>query len=126
MRTSKQPLTLTTVKEMRALIANEPRTYREALVHALHELRPQVEFSTVESDELERGVERFCPHLVVCSRVCDAAQSGTLTWVILYPEDENRAEVIIAGKRITIAGIRFGDLLSVIDLTEFLCRSLKN
>ena len=108
---------------MRVLLANEPCLYREVLVDALRRLRPQVEFSDVEPDTLDAEVERFHPHLVVHSRDCMAARNGTLTWVRLYPDDENLAEVVTAGGRATIVGIQFRDLLSVVDGTEFVRRS---
>ena len=108
--------------KLRALIANEPHTYREALVAALQEFRPQIEVGTVEPDGLDAEIERLRPHLVVCNRPCDAAQDGTLTWVVLYPDGENRAEVITAGERATVTGISFSDLLLIIDSTELLCR----
>lgn len=111
------------MEKMRALIANDPCTYREVLVDALRQFRPQVEVITIEPDGLDGEVERLHPHLVVCSCPCAAAQNGTLSWVMLYPDGENRAEIVIAGERATIAGVRFGDLLSIVDSTELLCQS---
>jgi hypothetical protein len=107
---------------MRALIANEPRVYREVLVDALQEFRPHVEISTVEPEGIDAEVERLCPHLVVSSRVSTVAPAGPLTWVMLYPNGENWAEIVMAGERVTITGTGFGDLLSIIDSTELLCR----
>jgi hypothetical protein len=108
---------------LRALIANEPRTYREALFEALRGLRPRVQFRVVEPEALDAEVERFRPHLVVCSRKGGVPRNGTLTWVTLYPNDENLVEVCTAGGRATIVGIGFDDFLSVIDGTEFLRQS---
>ncbi len=88
----------------------------------LQEFRPQVEVSTVELEGIDAEVERLCPHLVVCSRVSAAALAGSLTRVMLYPNGENRAEIVIDGEHVTIAGIGFGDLLSIIDSTDLLCR----
>ncbi len=85
-------------------------------------LRPQVEVSTVEPDSLDVEVGCLCPHLVVCSRVYSAVPTGPLTWVVLYP-DENCAEIFTAGERTTVADIGLGDLLSIVDSTELLCRS---
>ncbi len=110
-------------EKTRVLLANEPRVYREALVDALRRLRPRVELSDVEPDVLDAEVERFRPHLVVCSGARAATQNGTLTWVTLYPDGENLAEIITAGGRATIVGIQFDHLLSVIDGTEFMRRS---
>ena len=108
---------------MRALIANEPRTYREALAEALRRFRPRLEVNAVEPDALDAEVGRFHPHLVVCSRDCAAAKNGTLTWVTLYPDGENLAEIVTTGGRATIVGIGFDDLLSIFDGTEFVRRS---
>ncbi len=110
---------------MRALIANEPRAYREALLDALRRLRPRVEISDVEPDVLDAEVERFHPHLVICSRACTEPRDGTLTWMALYPGRENLAEITTAGGRATIVGIQFDHLLSVIDGTEFMRRSAR-
>lgn len=110
-------------EKLRALIAVEPRTYREVLFEALCRLRPQLEINTVEPDALDVEVERFHPHLVVCSRKEKILQGGPLTWVTLYPDDENMAEICTAGGCATIVGIGFDDFLSVVDGTEFLHRS---
>ena len=111
------------MEKMRILVANDPCTYREAITGALSELRPHVEVSTIEPGGLDGEIERLHPHLVVCSCPCAAAQNGTLSWVMLYPDGDNRAEIVTAGERATVAGIRFGDLLSIVDSTELLCRS---
>jgi hypothetical protein len=107
---------------MRILVANNPRTYREAITDVLRELRPHVEVNTVEPDVLDGEIARQHPHLIVCSRPCMAAQNGALAWVVLYPNGEDYAEVIIAGERTTVVGIAFGDFLSIVDSTEVLYR----
>ncbi len=109
---------------MRVLVANELRTYREVIVDAFRELRPHIEVRAAEPDVLGVEVKRLCPHLVVCSRASVAALAGPLTWVMLYPDGENRAEIISVEKRTTIAGIGYGDHLSILDETEILCRSI--
>ncbi len=109
--------------KMRVLIANEPRTYRETLVDALWTFRPLVEVHTIEPDGLVAEIERLRPHLVVCSWLSTAVPAGPLSWVVLYPHEENRAEVFTAGDHTTIAGVGFGDLLAIIDRTELLRRA---
>jgi hypothetical protein len=111
------------MEKMRVLVANEPRTYREVLVDALRVLRPQVEVSAVASYDLATEIERLRPHLVVCSWLSTAMPVGPLSWVVLYPHEENRAEVFTAGEHATIAGVGFGDFLAIIDRTELLCRA---
>jgi len=77
------------MEKMRVLVANEPRTYREVLVDALRVLRPQVEVSAVASYDLAAEIERLRPHLVVCSWLSTAMPVGPLSWVVLYPHEEN-------------------------------------
>ncbi len=108
------------MERLRVLIANEPRSYREAITHALRELRPCVEISAIEPDGFEAEVARLHPHLVVCSRIIPAALASILSWVELYPDGENRAEVITAGEHAVVADVRFGDLLAVVDETMLL------
>jgi hypothetical protein len=109
--------------KMHILVDNEPCAYREVLVDVLRQLRPHIEVGTVEPDGLETEIGRFSPHLIVCSRTFAAARAGLLTWVTLYPDGENRAEVFTTGQLVTIANVGFGDLLAILDETELLCRS---
>jgi hypothetical protein len=111
------------MERMHVLVANEPRTYREAIADTLRQLRPHIEVNAVEPDGLETEIGRFRPHLVVCSRAFAAVQVGLLAWVTLYPDGENRAEIATSGKLVTIANVGFGDLLAILDETELLCRS---
>lgn len=110
------------MEKTRALIANEPRIYREAPAEALRRFRPRLEVNAVEPDALDAEVGRFHPHLVVCSRDCAGPKNGALTWVTLYPGGENLAEIVTAGGHATIVGIGFSDLLSICDGTEFVRR----
>ncbi len=89
---------------------------------ALRLLRPQVEVSTVEPDSLDVEVGRLCPHPVVRSRVYSVVPTDPLTWVVLHPDGENCAEIVTAGEHTTVTDIRLGDLLSIVDSTELLCR----
>lgn len=108
---------------MRVLLANEPRAYREVLFEALRWRRPGLEVDVAEPGTLDAELERLDPHMVVCSRERGAARGGCLTWVRLYPEGENLAEIFSAGGRATIVGFKFADFLSVVDGTGFLRRS---
>jgi hypothetical protein len=109
--------------DMRILVANEPRAYREVLAAAVQELRPQVEVSTFEPEDLDDAVVCLDPHLVVCSRLSETVQSHALTWVMLYPEGEAHAEISLAGRRTTVASMEFNALLDVIDQTARLAQA---
>ena len=100
------------------VVANEPRAYREALAAALHELRPHIEVICIEPDDLDGTVSHGHPRLVLCSRLTEALQMCCDTWILLYPNRENRALISVAGRRTVVANITFSHLLSVIDELE--------
>jgi hypothetical protein len=106
------------MERMRALIANEPRVYREMICDALARLRPLIEvFCCEEAEDLDREAARFGPHLVICSRLTEPVREGCPCWVVLYPEGEDRAEI---GRSLGVAarllaGVGVAELLSVVD-----------
>jgi hypothetical protein len=106
---------------MRILVANEPRSYREAIAGAVQVLRPHLAVITVEPEDLDEEVVRHDPGLVLCSRLSRVVESWPCAWVVLYPDGETRAMVSIAGRRRTVtADLPFASLLSLIDETEHL------
>lgn len=113
------------MEKMRTLVANDPRVYREVIADALRKLRPLIEVVATEPEELEREVGLWHPHLVICSQPTAAvARAGCLSWVVLYPEGEDRAEFCAAGREpALLAGVEVSDLLSVVDETELRCHS---
>jgi hypothetical protein len=68
---------------IRILVANEPRCYREVIAAAVHELRPHAEVITVEPADLDRAVVYRQPHLVVCSRLTEVVETHSPVWVVL-------------------------------------------
>ena len=101
---------------MRALIANEPAIYREAICAALRELRPGIEVFTAEPEDLDGEFLRLMPELVVCSQLSRRVESDTSVWVELYPEGASHAVVrSIDGSCKTLFGMNFDKLLSILD-----------
>ena len=100
------------------VVANEPRVYREAFAAVLQELRPHIEVICIEPDDLDGTVSHGRPRLVLCSRLTEALQMCCDTWILLYPNRENRALISVAGRRTVVTNITFSHLLSVIDELE--------
>jgi hypothetical protein len=109
---------IVTMGKLLVVMANEPRSYREAIAAALQTLKPNVEVVVVEPEALDLEIERLAPQLVICSGVTHAVETGSLAWVELYPEHDALARVSIGGERSTIAGIELVDILSIVDRTE--------
>lgn len=116
------------MEKMRALVANDPRVYREVIADAFQRMWPLTEVSTAEPEDLDQEVARLRPHLVICSRISAVARVGCLAWVVLYPEGKDVAEIGGNGGEHTtlLNGVVVKDLLSVVDQTELLRRSSNN
>lgn len=97
------------------LMANEPRSYREAMAAGIRLLRPNVEVVVVEPDGLDAGVQRHEPDLVVCSKATDRVRYGVHAWIELYPESGARSTVNVDGEERAFEDIQLSDLLSVVD-----------
>ncbi len=109
--------------ELRILLTNEPRSYREAIAGAFRALKPNTEVFVAEPEALDAEVERLGPQLVVCSRVTPTVEVATLVWVELYPGHGSISTVSICGERSTVVGIELADLLSTIDLAKDLAKA---
>ncbi len=103
---------------MRVLVANEPRSYREAFVHVFRALRPHVESIAVDPDDLDGEALRLRPDLVVCERVTPTVETVAGCWIELRVEGE---KLVAAGEPPTLPAdgeVDLTHLLSLIDRSE--------
>src|ERR671933_535646 len=107
---------MNTMDAMRVLlVANELRSYREAIAQALEKLRPEIEVHETEPENVNREVARLRPDFVVCSQVTHVVESCVPIWVELYPDYEAHSKVSIWGEITTVEDIQLPDLLKVLD-----------
>jgi hypothetical protein len=108
------------MRNLRIIVANEPRSYREAISRAIECLRPETKVVEVEPEKLDDELAGFeIPYLVICSRTGRTVERKALSWVELYPDGESFARVNISGVRFEKDDMRLHDLLSAIDQTAF-------
>lgn len=98
----------------RILVANELRSYGEAVSVALRLLCPNADVFEVEHRYLAREVRRLRPDLVVCSRTTDAVRTHVASWVELYPDCGPLSEVCIEGECSTVEDLQLSDLLEIV------------
>ncbi|MDQ3237538.1 MAG: hypothetical protein M3Q54_08365 [Actinomycetota bacterium] len=103
--------------ELRVLMANEPRSYRDGLAAVLRELRPGIEVTTVEPDVLDGSILRLTPDIVVCNRATGVVRQEVPVWLELYPDFASWSVVSVRGARSTLAEIQLLDILSIVDQT---------
>ena len=109
--------------QLRVVVANEPRAYREAIATVFQALRPLVVVIDVEPVHLDQEVLDRTPQLVICSWLTETVRARSLSWVVLYPDGNSRAVINVAGEQTTVTDIEFDRLLSVVDQTGHLTRS---
>ena len=94
------------------LLANEPRSYRQAIAHVLRTLRPGLE---TEQASLDRELRRGVPQLVICSRATLAVQGIAPAWIELYTDSGPLSSVAIGRERSTVPKIELADILRIVD-----------
>ena len=99
----------------RVLLANEPRSYREAIAHVLRTLRPGLEVDETDQASLDRELSRGVPGLVICSRATPAVRGNAPAWVDLYTDEGQLSSVAIGRERSTVPGMELGDILKIVD-----------
>ena len=108
------------MSNIRVLMANEPRAYREAIALALEASRPDAEVLTIEPETLDDEVRHFLPRLVICSHVTAVVEAEVPVWIELYPEHGASSTVSFGGRRSTIPAMEMEDLIRIFDHTQSL------
>ena len=100
---------------MRVLVANQPRSYREAIARVLVQARPHLETITCDPALLAESVRLLAPDLVVCSAVDEELAERAGSWVELYPEGRALARISIHGRLSQVEDPDLAGMLSVVD-----------
>lgn len=106
------------MRNVRVLVANEPRAYRQAFVGALQILRPTAEVVEARPEDLEKKAEEFRPDLVLTSHVSPLMDKAAFDWALLYPEDEPSITIFTRGELSTVGNAELEDLVALVDRTS--------
>jgi F420-dependent methylenetetrahydromethanopterin dehydrogenase len=109
---------------MRVLVAFEDdyRAYREVIAATIGVLRPHAEVQAASLEALGERIERFDPHLVVCSRPNTWDPGGRLAWVELSVDLLRPTKICVGGSYSERINPTLEVLLMVIDEVEELIR----
>ena len=105
---------------LRLVVANDLRSYREAIAAAIQRLQPDVEVMVVDPADLADQVELWRPHMVISSVPVARPGDYPLCWVALYPAGKAQVVVTIAGQQTWARDIDLAELLAVVDCTAAL------
>jgi hypothetical protein len=111
---------------MRVLVAFEDvrSVYSRTIARAIRELRSGLEVRSSSLGELERELEGFDPHMVVCSRPNGTRSGARGAWVHIPTEDglredeERLARICLEGENWRTDGPTLSELLRVLDETH--------
>lgn len=99
----------------RVLVANEPRSYRQAIGATLQAMRPELEVLVVEPELLDYEVEHTGSDVVLCSEATPLVKACAVVWVDLYPGGGQLSVICAGGRCLTCPDIRLEDLIEVVD-----------
>ena len=104
------------METVRVLVANEPRSYREAVAGVLRAVcGPFIEVLEAEPEGLDAAVVGTHPHLVVCSLATPAVREAAGVWVELYPGHGSLSNVGFHSEVTAMDGMELPDILSVVE-----------
>jgi hypothetical protein len=102
----------------KVLVAMEPRAYRTTFGSAIQALRPHVEVTVLEPEELEAQIAFLEPDLVISDLPKPVASDARTGWMEYCPNDETPARVCVGGRCERIEDPGLDDLLSVVDQAD--------
>ena len=112
---------------MRVLLAfeEEYRVYSEAVADAIRIFRSHFEVALTNTEELEAEVERFDPHLVICSSpIPSNPVEPQLTGSIeLSPDPDQPSSFRVGERHWESTNPTLGEILWVVDETNLLYRT---
>ena len=97
------------------------RFYRQVLAKAIEDLRPHLQVRSVALGAMEATLERFDPHVVVCSRPnteYTTRHGGVGAWVELPVEPSEPGEICHEGQYEEAFSPELTKVLSVLDEIE--------
>jgi hypothetical protein len=105
---------------MRILVAFEDdyRAYRDMIAAAIQMLRPGAEVESAEPRALEEYIERFDPHLIICTRSNTVDPGGRPAWVELSVDTIQPTKMRISGRYSERTNPTLEVLLALIDEIE--------
>jgi hypothetical protein len=104
-----------TKNRLRVLLANEPRSYREAIAAVLREAHPDASIFEADSSKIHFEVAYHRPDLVICSRATSAVRGLVASWVELYSDHGPLSLVCVDGRLAEVEGMQLQALLSIVD-----------
>lgn len=104
------------------ILANEPLTYRQALVRAFQAERPHLQVLAVAPNDLDAAVRAHAPLVVICDGLTELVVRCVSAWVLLYPGGSQCVTSSLAGTLLFANDLDLGALLAFVDEAEELPR----
>ena len=97
------------------LISSDLNLHREVLQGVLNALRPDLPVHAVAPVDLDSLPPCRKPRLVICNDEAVIRRTQPFAWILIFPEDENLAQIGIGDVRRTLPGASMQELVGVID-----------
>lgn len=97
------------------LVANAPRSYREAIAGAVRNFRPGLTVREVDPDEITPAILDFDPGVIVLSQEPPVTEGNRPIWIVLYGDEKPHRVAETEYRTFRIANLELDALLSLID-----------
>lgn len=94
------------------------RSYRGAIAAVIQVLRPYIEVDTVNLDGFDERLERFDPHVVICTLPVTTTSGERLAWVQLSLDPLRPSVFCVRGRYSEQTNPALDSLIAVIDDVE--------
>jgi hypothetical protein len=96
------------------LLANEPRSYRDALEVALRTLRPNATVIVTDPENMDEYILQHSPQVVVCSHLTPVVESSVPTWALIYPDGASGAVLQIGMQKQAVSEIDLEGIIALL------------
>lgn len=113
------------VRNVRILVANSPRMYREALAIAVLKRFPDAEMIVASPQALDEQAKRFSPHVVVRNDDVEnvGAMESVVCWMGMRIGDSVDARISMGGRVAQLHDATMEDVLETLDEAAELLRA---
>jgi hypothetical protein len=99
-------------------LEDDYRAYREVIAVGVHSLRPHIEVTSAELEELEEELARLDPDVVISSAGATASSGERIAWVQLSLDPARPSIVCVGGRYSERINPGLNALLEIIDEAE--------
>ena len=102
------------MRRLRVVVAHELALYRESIAAYLG-TQKRFDVSAAPPEILDAAILRWAPDVVICSLLTEAVEAAVPNWIVLYPAQQRRIDIHVAGRRETVTRLPLAALVALLE-----------